>query len=108
MNRIEQLKSFLEQTPNDPFLQHALALEYQKNGDQEEALNLFLKNKLEHASYVATYFHLGKLYESLQNLQAAQEAYAQGIVYAEQAGDAKTAGELRLAHQFVTEDLEDD
>lgn len=108
MNRIEQLKSFLQQSPNDPFLQHALALEYQKQGEKSEALNLFLKNKLEHASYVATYFHMGKLYESMQNLKAAQEAYAEGIVHAEQAGDAKTAGELRLAHQFVSEDLEDD
>lgn len=107
MDRINQLLEFLKENPQDAFLIHALALEYQKNGNKEEALNWFLKNKMERPEYVATYFHLGKLYESMGNLKAAQETFAEGIVYAEQAGDAKTAGELRLAHEFVSDEPED-
>ena len=32
MEKIEKLKSFLNNSPEDPFLKHALALEYIKTG----------------------------------------------------------------------------
>ena len=41
MNKIDQLKQFLKATPNDSFLQHALALEYIKLGNDEDAKLLF-------------------------------------------------------------------
>jgi len=41
MNKIDQLKEFLKATPKDSFLQHALALEYIKAGDEEAAKQLF-------------------------------------------------------------------
>ena len=37
MERIEQLRKFLRDTPNDSFLKHALALEHVKLGDNETA-----------------------------------------------------------------------
>ena len=33
MDRIEKIKEFLQKSPHDSFLQHALALEYIKKGD---------------------------------------------------------------------------
>jgi len=43
MEKIEMLKSFLFSTPDDPFLRHALALEYIKAGNEAEARILFLE-----------------------------------------------------------------
>ena len=37
MDRIEQLKAFLVENPDDSFVQHALALEYIKLGDDAAA-----------------------------------------------------------------------
>ncbi len=41
MDRISKINEYLEQTPTDSFLQHALALEYIKIGDDGEARKLF-------------------------------------------------------------------
>jgi hypothetical protein len=41
MDRIAQLKAFLEKTPDDSFVQHALALEYIKRNDDAAAKGLF-------------------------------------------------------------------
>ena len=41
MERIEKLKEFLQANPTDSFLQHALALEYIKKGNDEDARRLF-------------------------------------------------------------------
>ncbi len=40
MERIEKLKEYLKTNDKDSFLQHALALEYIKIGNDEEAKNL--------------------------------------------------------------------
>ena len=41
MERIDKLKTFLANSPNDSFLKHALALEYVKLGDEAGARKLF-------------------------------------------------------------------
>lgn len=41
MNRIEQLEIFLKETPNDAFLNYALATEYVSMGDDEKAEFIF-------------------------------------------------------------------
>lgn len=41
-NRIEQLKEFLIEDPNDPFLIYALGLEYVKEKTPELAVETFL------------------------------------------------------------------
>ena len=43
MERINKLKAFLLQNPTDDFLQHALALEYIKIGEEHQAKDLFIK-----------------------------------------------------------------
>ena len=40
LDRVEKLKEFLEQNPADSFVQHALALEYMKAGDDAAAQKL--------------------------------------------------------------------
>ena len=59
--RIQKLKTMLEKTPDDCFLNHALALEYIKRGDETGAQQQFEKNLSHDPAYVATYYHYAKL-----------------------------------------------
>ena len=41
MERIQKLRQLLEDSPDDSFLQHALGLEYVKQGDDAQAETVF-------------------------------------------------------------------
>ena len=97
MNRIEQLKEFLKATPNDAFLQHALALEYIKVGDEETAKQLFENILNKEPSYVGSYYHLGKLLERIQDHKAAIIVYRAGMKEAKLAKDNHSYNELQAA-----------
>lgn len=101
MDRIEKLVAFLKDAPDDCFLNHALALEYIKLGKDMEAQLLFEKNHAFDPSYVATYYHLGKLYERNGATEAALKTYEEGMKIAKAAGDQHSYNEL----QGVYEDL---
>lgn len=96
-SRIEQLKSFLEQSPEDSFLMYALALEYVAMGEAQAAESMFQSLLRQNASYVATYYHYGKLLEKLNRPQEALNLYARGIAVAEQLQDEHSLRELREA-----------
>jgi len=97
MDRINKLKEFLQASPGDSFLQHALALEYVKLGREEEAQSLFIAILDRDPSYIGSYYHLGKLYERSQENEKAIEVYDRGMKYAKQAGDNHAFSELRNA-----------
>ncbi len=97
--RIEKLLAFLSETPNDCFLNHALALEYVKQEDDEDALTYFEKNLEFDPNYVATYYHLGKLYERINDPDSAVAIYAKGMERARAAGDNHSYSELQNAHE---------
>ena len=63
MNRIEKLKAFLIENPQDSFVQHALALEYVKEGDDSEARRLFEELLERDENYIGSYYHLARLLE---------------------------------------------
>ena len=63
MDRIAKLKEFLRVNPDDSFVQHALALEYVKAGDDAVARKLFENILTRDKSYVGSYYHLAKLLE---------------------------------------------
>lgn len=97
--RISQLQEFLEKTPNDPFLHHALALELIKNGVEEEAERHFRSNLDVSPEYVATYYHLGRLLERDGRVEEAMGMYERGMVVAKAAGDGHTYNELQAAYE---------
>ncbi len=101
--RIEKLKAFLQVTPNDSFLQHALALEYSKLGDDASARNLFENILKNDPAYIGTYYHLAKLLERTGEQNLAIEWYEKGMAAAKTAGDNHALNELRMA----LEELED-
>ena len=63
MSRIEKLLEYMKTSGKDSFLQHALALEYIKIGNDEEARKLFNEILLREPTYIGSYYHLGKLLE---------------------------------------------
>lgn len=104
--RMKQLLQLLEETPNDAFLQFALAKEHEKLGQQEEALHYYLHLLEKEPHYVGTYYHLGKLYERLQEPGNAWEVYEKGIAMARQAGDQHALSELMGARMALGEEEE--
>jgi Tfp pilus assembly protein PilF len=103
MNRIEKLKAFLKDQPNDAFLQHALALEYIKIGDDVQAKQLFKSILMADPTYVGSYYHLGKLLERQGQNEAAINCYQKGMTVAKELKNNHAYNEL----QSAKEDLED-
>lgn len=103
MNRIEKLKQYLAAQPNDSFLQHALALEYIKLGDESGARALF-ENVIAHdPAYVGTYYHLAKLLERAGETQMALNVYRKGMEMAKAAGDRHALSELQMAYDDLAD-----
>ena len=98
MDRIAQLKAFLEDSPGDSFLQHALALEYIKLNDDAAARGVFEALLAREPGYVGSYYHLGRLLERTGERDAAI-ATLRGISAADAA--MKDVVETRLARLLV-------
>ena len=98
MNRIEKLKEFLLANPADSFLQHALALEYLKLGEDQAARKLFEEVLTRDENYIGTYYHLAKLLERLDEREQAIAYYEKGMLKAKEAGDQHAYSELRSAY----------
>src|SRR5262245_43041193 len=99
MDRIERIKDFLIQNPTDSFLQHALALEYIKLGDTDEARRLFEEILDRDPGYIGSYYHLAKLLEGLGESDLAIRWYEKGMEAAKKMGDHHALGELRSAYE---------
>ena len=103
MNRIEKLLEYMETADKDSFLQHALALEYIKIGEDEKARTLFNELLLREPTYVGSYFHLGKLLERVGDFNKAIRIYKRGMEEAKKAGDHHARNELQGALEEIEE-----
>jgi Tfp pilus assembly protein PilF len=104
MSRIEKLLEFMKTSDKDSFLQHALALEYIKIGNDEEARKLFNEILLREPSYIGSYYHLGKLLERVGNKEKAVKIYERGMLEAKKAGDNHTYNELQGAYEDLIDE----
>ena len=102
MDRIAKLNEFLQKNPTDSFLQHALALEYIKLGDDGAARNLFEIILERDPLYVGSYYHLAHLLERNNLVDEAIVCYQKGMAAAKEAGDNHAFGELRAAYEELT------
>lgn len=107
-SRIEQLQEFLKDDSNDSFLTYALALEYVRVEENDTARDCFLKLIKDNENYIASYYQLGKLYESLNEVEKAKEIYKKGIEIAKKIENKKTLLELQEAYNILIEMDEDD
>ena len=101
MDRIEKLNEFLKENPQDSFVQHALALEYIKLGNDAEARTLFENILSREPGYVGSYYHLAKLLERMGENDSAIKICEKGMEEAKKAGDQLAYNEL----QGVYDDL---
>lgn len=92
--RLEQLLAFEKADPKDPFIQFALAKEYEKQNNRGAALGRYLKIQEHHPEYIGMYYHLGQLYEILEEKQLALETYEAGLILAKSSNDFHAASEL--------------
>ncbi|MEY4041645.1 MAG: hypothetical protein EBR94_04060 [Bacteroidetes bacterium] len=97
MSRIEQIRQFLQESPNDSFLRYALAQELQKQGDLNAAREAYLWLTENQPSYVATYYHLGKLLITQGEKEAALAWFNLGIEHAKAAKELHALSELQSA-----------
>ena len=102
MDRIEKIKEMLKENPKDSFLQHALALEYIKAGNDLDARILFENILNEEPGYIGSYYHLAKLLERTGEEDEAVKVYEAGMEEAKKAGDDHSYSELRSAYEELT------
>lgn len=99
MNRAERIQEMLQQSPEDNFLRHALALEHIKTGDDTAAEQLFKAILTTSPDYVGSYYHLAKLLERSGNTQEAIAWYEQGMQAARKGNDTHAYNELQSAYE---------
>jgi Tfp pilus assembly protein PilF len=99
MERIEQIRQFLLSSPEDNFLQHALALEYIKLGKEMEARRLFETILTRDPDYTGSYYHLAKLLERTGQTTEAIECYEKGMAATKRIDDKHAYNELRAAYE---------
>src|SRR5437867_4539736 len=104
MSRIEILKGFLKENAADSFSRYALALEYVKQGQNEDAVREFEMVQKNDPGYVATYYQLGQLYQKLGKRHEAEKTFRTGIIAAGKAGDDHTQSELEAALEALMAD----
>lgn len=107
INRLERLLEFLKNEPNDPFLKYALATEYLRLNNTEEALRFYLDLVDKHTDYIGTYYHLGKLHEQLGQQDDALRVYEQGIEIAKRIKDQHALTELLGVYNSLQDEMED-
>lgn len=103
MSRIEKLQDLLKLSAEDSFLQHALALEYIKTGEETKAQSLFETILQREPGYVGSYYHLGKLLERLGKQADAINIYEKGMAECKKINDRHAYNELQGAYDDLTD-----
>jgi tetratricopeptide (TPR) repeat protein len=96
-NRLEILKSMVEQKPTDSFARYGLAMEYRNTGDLDAAMGEFRLLMANNPDYAPAYFHGGQTLERMGLLEEARQVYQQGIQVTTQSGDQHARSEMQAA-----------
>ncbi len=102
-SRIQQLKQFINDDPEDPFNYYALALEYIKT-DEKQALQILENVIINHKNYIPTYYQLAQLYERTAQKEKAIQTCNEGMVIARRQNDMKTFRELSAALDLLEDE----
>ena len=108
MSRLEKLLNFIKDEPGDPFLKYALATEYLRLNEINKALAYYEDLVSNNPDYTGTYYHLGKLYESLGRKEEAINTYETGMAIARKQQDNHSFAELQAVHRLASGLDEDD
>lgn len=97
MDRLEQLRRFVEANPDDPFPRYATALERKGRGDAAGAAAELQELLARKPDYLAAYLQLGMLLQQLDRAAEAREVLARGQECARAQGNHHTLSELTSA-----------
>ncbi|HVZ60534.1 MAG TPA: tetratricopeptide repeat protein [Terriglobales bacterium] len=95
MDRVEILKQFLAENPNDSFARYGLAMEYSNSGQKEIALQEFQKIVEANADYVPAYQMAGQMLSEEDRPDDARQWFNQGIAAARRTGNMKAMSEMQ-------------
>ena len=99
--RREMLEEFLAEDPSDSFSRYALALELEKEGRDLEAISGLEKVIEMDPTYVAAYYHLGRLLARAGETEQARAVYTRGLVASSEAGERRTHAEIQDAIEML-------
>jgi Tfp pilus assembly protein PilF len=99
--RMRQLEQMLEKEPADTFLLYGLALEHKKAGNTSAAIEYLDRVIALDWGYCYAYHQKGLIYESTENIEAAKEAYRQGVEAAKKKGDSHARQEIEAALAMI-------
>jgi predicted Zn-dependent protease len=97
MSRLDALRKFIEQTPNDPFPRYGLAMELKNLGQLAEAASAFAELEARFPDYVPQYLMHGNLLCELKRRDEARAVLVRGATAAEKARNSHALGEIRGA-----------
>lgn len=92
--RINQLISFYEEDPSDPFNIYCLATEY-KEHDREKAWEYYQLLLKDHPEYLATYYHAAEVLIDQDDIDEAEALIDKGIELAMAQNNQLALRELR-------------
>ena len=104
-NRIDLLKKYRAEDPQDPFNAYALACEYLQEMP-EKALRIFTTLIEDHPDYLPTYYQLAQLLTAFEQEEEALAVYEQGILVAKAQKSHKTLQELQTAFDNLHWEIE--
>lgn len=104
--RLKQLFAFLEKAPDDTFVLFAIAQEYFKQHNFDNAEKYYLKLIDTDENYGGVYYHLGKLYEVKGKYDKAVSIYNKGIEVNRRINDIHAVNELQQALNLIDDDAE--
>ena len=93
-NRLEVLRTLVNQSPADSRTRYMLAMELASSGDPAAAVAEYQALIAADADYTAAYFHAGQAFEKLGLIEEARGVYEQGIVACRRTGDEHTLSEI--------------
>jgi thioredoxin-like negative regulator of GroEL len=93
-SRRERIQAMLTEDPQDPFLRYSLAMEFDKEGQHDESLQLFAALTRDAKPYVPASFMGAQQLVRLGRVEEARSWLRTGIEEARRQGDAHAAGEM--------------
>lgn len=97
MDRLEQLLALHASSPNDSFILFAIAREYEKREEDEEAAQWYGRLVETDPDYLGVWYHFAALRARQGRKDEALALYDEGIRRARAAGDMHTLSELQNA-----------
>lgn len=92
--RREKIEAMLADDPQDTFLRYSLAMELDKEGDNEASLAKLKELSADDPPYVPAYFMAGQQLARLDRTSEARDILRTGIDEARTQGDTHAAGEM--------------